>query len=68
MTNEIKDLMAKNLVFKNLCKDNNNDNLFQKLKPFQGRLKSLLNFSKERYYSRLANRLWNVEINSKTYW
>ena len=40
--------------------------LFQKLKSLQKSLNSQLNFPKERYYTRVANKLCNVEKSSKT--
>ena len=45
-----------------------NSQLLSRLNLLQEQLYLLINKSKQNYYSRVASKLTNVQINSKTYW
>ena len=59
---------AKNKVFKDYRKSKTDIQLLNKLNLFEGRLNSLITKSKNNYYELMANKLNNLERNSKAYW
>ena len=64
---KIKSLTPEKIkTYKVLCKSIGNNQQTEKLQSLQNRLK--LGDSKHNYYSRLADKLLNVQSNSKSYW
>ena len=67
--NRIKTLIKeKNAIYKIFRHNKDNPNLIYRLKFLQGRLSTIIESSKEKYYARTANRLNNTQKSSKTYW
>ena len=66
---KIKSLIHEKIkTHKVLRKNTENNQQIEKLKSLQNRLKWKIDDSKQNYYSRLANRLLNVQRNPKPYW
>ena len=61
-------LQSKNKIFKNYRQNKSNLQLINKLNLFQERLRDLITISKNNYYKRMANKLNNLQRNSKAYW
>ena len=65
----IKSLIEnKNKIRKSDQRFKSNSQLLSKLNLLQDQLHLLINKSKQNYYSRVASKLTNVQINSKIYW
>ena len=61
-------LQDKNKFFKSYRKNKTNLQLLNKLNFLQERLNGLITISKNNYYERMANKLNNLQRNSKAYW
>ena len=61
-------LQDKNKIFKNYRKKKTNLQLLNKLNFLPERLNDLITISKNNYYERMANKLNNLQRNSKAYW
>ena len=69
INSRIKSLIEnKNKIRKGYQRFKSNSQLLSKLNLLQEQLYFLINKSKQSYYSRVANKLTNVQRNSKTYW
>ena len=69
LNSRIKSLLqSKNKIFKNYRQNKSNLQLINKLNFFQERLRDLITISKNNYYKRMANKLNNLQRNSKAYW
>lgn len=55
-------------TYKDLRKKIEHNHQIEKLKFLLNRLKGLIEDSKPNYYSRLANKLLSIQMNSKLYW
>ena len=65
----IKSLIEnRNKINKNYERLKSNSNLLSKLNLLQEQLHLIINKSKQKYFSRMASKLTNVQRNSKTYW
>ena len=66
---KIKSLIREKIkICKSSAKNIETNQQIEKLKSLQNRLKQMIDDSKYNYYSRLANKLLNVQSNSKLYW
>ena len=61
-------IQEKNATYKIFRHNNDHPELIYRLKFLQERLSTSIESSKERYYTRIANRLNNTQKSSKTYW
>ena len=61
-------LQAKNKVFNNYRKNKTNIQLLNKINILRERLNGLISKSKNNYYEHMANKLNNLQRNSKAYW
>ena len=61
-------IKEKNATYKIFHQNKDNPDLIYCLKFLQERLSTTIEFSKEGYYARIANRLNNTQKSSKTYW
>ena len=69
LNNRIKTLIQeKNATYKIFPHNKDNSDLIYCLKFLQEHLRTSTESSKERYYSRIANRLNNTQKSSKLYW
>ena len=69
LNSRIKSLLqAKNKFFKNYRKNKTNIQLLNKLNLLQERLNGLITKSRNIFYEHMANKLNNLQINSKAYW
>ena len=67
--NRIKTLIQKkNATYKIFRHHSDHPELIYRVKFLQERLSTFIQSSKERYYTRIANRLNNTQKSSKTYW
>ena len=55
-------------TYKIYCHNKDNPDLIYRLQFPQERLSTSIEFSKESYYGRIANRLNNTQKSTKTYW
>ena len=69
INNWVKELInEKNDPFQCYLHSNKDPKLFNKVKYLQNELKSLIEASKEKYYSRISKRMMNPLASTKTYW
>ena len=67
--NKMKELIqAKNTAFNNFRNNNGNSELTPHLVSLQERVKASIEFSRQKYYYRIVNKLNNTHKNSKGYW
>ena len=67
--NRIKTLIQQeNASYKIYCHNKDNPDLIYRLQFLQELLSTSIESSKDRYYTRIANRLNNTQKNTKTYW
>ena len=61
-------MLHKNLAYNVYSRDKNNTDLFNKFQSLQARLKTTIKESKQKYYSRLPDKLLNNKTSPKLYW
>ena len=67
--NRVKTLIQQeNASYKIYCHNKDNPDLIYRLQFLQELLSTSIESSKDRYYTRIANRLNNTQKNTKTYW
>ena len=63
-----KMVLQKSSAFLAYSRDKNNTDLFNKFQSLQAHLKTLIEESKQSYYSRLSNKLLDSKTTPKSYW
>ena len=61
-------VLHKNSAYNAYSRDENNTDLLNKFQSLQAHLKTLIEESKQKYYSRLSNKLLDCKTSPKSYW